>query len=124
MPNNKIAVIGDKDGVLAFKAIGVDVFDAKSYFDARETLKKLARDYSVIFITEDIAETIADTISRYKSRTYPAVIPIPSAKGPSGFGMRGLSRDVEKAIGSDILFGDSYSSTNSSQTNNSNHNKH
>ena len=25
---NKIAVIGDKDSVLAFKAVGADVFDA------------------------------------------------------------------------------------------------
>ncbi|MDR3186432.1 MAG: V-type ATP synthase subunit F [Christensenellaceae bacterium] len=104
MPNNKIAVIGDKDSVLAFKAIGVDVFNAKSYFDARETLIKLAREYSIIFVTEDIAETMTDTLARYKARPYPVVIPLPSVKGSSGFGMKGLSADVEKAIGSDILF--------------------
>ncbi|MDR0696031.1 MAG: V-type ATP synthase subunit F [Christensenellaceae bacterium] len=105
MPNDKIAVIGDKDGVLAFKAIGVDVFDAKNYFDARETLKKLARDYSIILITEDIAETIQDTIARYKNRPYPIILSIPTSNGSNGFGMQGLSIDVEKAIGSDILFG-------------------
>ena len=104
MPNNKIAVIGDKDSVLAFKALGVDVYDAKNTFAAQETLKKLARDYSVIFITEDIAESIADIVARYKTRAYPAVIPIPSAKGSTGFGMKGLSKDVEKALGADILF--------------------
>jgi len=104
MLNNKIAVIGDKDSVLAFKALGVDVFDARNPFDAQETLKKLARDYAVIFITEDIVEKIADVVARYKTRPYPAVIPIPSAKGTTGFGMRGLSKDVEKALGADILF--------------------
>lgn len=105
MPNNKIAVIGDKDSVLAFKALGVDVFDAKTSFDAKEILKKLAREYSVIFITEDIAEAIADIVARYKTRAYPAVIPIPSAKGATGFGIAGISKDVEKALGADILFG-------------------
>ncbi|MBO8424446.1 MAG: V-type ATP synthase subunit F [Firmicutes bacterium] len=106
MPNNKIAVIGDKDSVLAFRALGVDVFDARTDAEAEDRLKKLAREYSVIFITEDIAERISDIVARYKTRPYPAVIPIPSAQGSTGYGMRGLSKDVEKAIGSDILFGD------------------
>ncbi len=104
MLNNKIAVIGDKDSVLAFKALGVDVFDARNCFDAQETLKKLARAYAVIFITEDIFEQIADIAARYKTRAYPAVIPIPSAKGTTGLGMQGISKDVEKALGADILF--------------------
>ncbi|MDR0751596.1 MAG: V-type ATP synthase subunit F [Christensenellaceae bacterium] len=109
MPNERIAVIGDKDGVLAFKAIGIDVFDSKNFFDARETLKRLARDYSIILITEDIAESIADTVARYKARPYPIILPIPSVMGTTGFGMQGLSIAVEKAIGSDILFNGSSS---------------
>jgi V/A-type H+-transporting ATPase subunit F len=103
MRNNKIAVIGDKDSILAFKAIGVEAFPIKNYFDAAETLKKLARDYAVIFITEDIAENIIDIVNRYKTRPYPAVIPIPSASGSTGLGMRNISKNVEKAIGVDIL---------------------
>lgn len=104
LSNKKIAVIGDKDSILSFKAIGVDVFPAKNYFEAQDTLKKLARDYAVIFITEDIAENIPDVIKRYKTRPFPAVIPIPSAQGGTGFGMKAISSDVEKAIGADILF--------------------
>ncbi len=104
MPNNKIAVIGDKDSVLAFKALGVEVFGAKNFFDAQNTLKKLARDYSIILITEDIAEQLQDVIARYKVKPYPIVVPIPSSSGSTGFGMNGLSKNVEKAIGVDILF--------------------
>ena len=103
MLNNKIAVLGDKDIILAFKAVGADVFSASGYFEAAEKMKKLAREYAIIFVTEDIAEQIADDIARYKSRPYPAVIPIPGAGGSNGFGMKGISRDVEKAIGTDIL---------------------
>ncbi len=105
MRNNKIAVIGDKDSILAFKAVGADVFPVRNYFDAAETLKKLARTYAVIFITEEIAENVSEIIARYKTRPYPAVIPIPGAQGSNGFGMNGISRNVEKAIGTDILNG-------------------
>lgn len=103
MRNNKIAIIGDKDSILAFKAIGADVFPIKTYFDAVETLKKLAREYSLIFVTEDIAENISDIIKRYRSRPYPCVLPIPTAKGSTGFGMNNISKNVEKAVGVDIF---------------------
>lgn len=103
--NKKIAVIGDKDSVLAFKAIGVDVYPARNHFEAQDTLRKLARDYAVIFITEDLAEKVQNIIERYKARAFPAVIPIPTAQGSTGYGMKAISKDVEKAVGIDILFG-------------------
>jgi V/A-type H+-transporting ATPase subunit F len=104
MRKDKIAVIGDKDSVLAFKAIGVDVFAVYSDEDARETLRKQARNYKVIFITEDIAEKISDIVNRYKSTAYPIVLPIPGSQGTTGYGMNSIKKDVEKAIGVDILF--------------------
>lgn len=101
----KIAVIGDKDSILAFKAIGAETFTAENEFTANDILKKLSRgDYAVIFITEDIAVLAPDALKKLKTRAYPAVIPIPSATGSNGFGMAGLKKDVEKAIGVDILF--------------------
>ena len=105
MREDKIAVLGDKDSILAFKAIGIDVFPVNEDEQARETLKKLARKYSVIFITEDVAIKINDVVERYKSRAYPAVIPIPSSNGTNGYGMDQIHKNVEKAIGADILFG-------------------
>lgn len=103
MRNDKIAVIGDKDSILAFKAVGADVFPVQNEEDATETLKKAARSYPIIFITENIAEQIQEIVDRYKTRPYPAVIPIPGATGSTGYGMKGISENVEKAIGSDIL---------------------
>ena len=103
MRNDKIAVIGDKESVLAFKAVGADVFPVTDDENATETLKKAARSYPIIFITEDVAERIQEIVARYKTRAYPAVIPIPGAKGSTGYGMRGISENVEKAIGTDIL---------------------
>lgn len=102
---NGIAVVGDKDSVLAFKAIGIDAYPVDGEMEARSVVKELARKYSVIFITDAIAMQIESLLKRYKTRPYPVVVPIPSAEGNTGFGMSGIKSDVEKAIGSDIVFG-------------------
>ncbi len=106
MERSGIAVVGDKDSVLAFKAIGLDVFPVEGEMQARELIKQLARTYSVIFITDRTASKISSLLKRYKSRPYPVIVPIPTAEGNSGYGMKGIKSDVEKAIGSDILFND------------------
>lgn len=103
---SKLAVLGDKDSILAFKAIGAEVYTAQNVFEANEVLKRLSKEeYGVVFITEDIAALVEDTLKKLKTKALPVVIPIPSSSGSTGFGMSGIKKDVEKAIGADILFG-------------------
>ena len=103
----KIAVIGDRDSVLGFKALGVSTHFAYDAQRANSLIKRLAREkYAVIFITENLAETALETINRYKSRTIPAIIPIPSNQGSTGIGMKMLNDNVEKAVGVNILLND------------------
>ena len=46
----KIGVVGDKDSVLAFKALGVDVAPVVGADEARRAVDKMAmNDYAVIF---------------------------------------------------------------------------
>ena len=104
MYSDKLAVIGDKDIVLAFKAAGMDVFAAQSASEAEGVLKKHAKEYCVIFITEDLAAGIGETLEKYKRKAYPTLIPIPSSSGSTGLGMAGIKADVERAVGTDILF--------------------
>ena len=100
----KVAVIGDKDSVLAFKALGIEVFTVVGEDEARKTVDTIARkDYGVIFITEQIANLIPDTVERYDREIIPAVILIPSNQGTLNIGMNRIDRNVEKAIGSNIL---------------------
>lgn len=100
----KIAVIGDKDSVLSFKAVGVDVFVSYEKDHARATIDKLAKkDYGVIFVTEELAAKIPNTIDRYDARLVPAIILIPSNKGSLGIGMEKLNKNVEKAVGANIF---------------------
>lgn len=100
----KIAVVGDKDSVLAFKALGIEVFPVVEADEARKTIDRLAmNDYAVIFVTEQVAQTISDTIERYTNKTLPAVILIPSNQGSLNIGKQRISDNVEKAVGVNIL---------------------
>jgi V/A-type H+-transporting ATPase subunit F len=100
----KIGVVGDKDSVLAFKALGIDVFPVIEIEEARKTIDRLAmNDYAVIFVTEQVAENIQETIERYNKETLPAIILIPSNQGTLNIGMQRISVNVEKAVGVNIL---------------------
>ncbi len=101
----KMAVVGDRDSVLAFRAVGAETYPAADGAEAKARIIELMRrgDTAVIFVTEDVAVQIADTLEKLKKETYPVIIPIPTAAGGNGFGLAGIRRDVEKAIGSDIL---------------------
>jgi V/A-type H+-transporting ATPase subunit F len=99
-----IAVVGDKDSVLAFKALGIEVFPVFEVEEARKTIDRLAmKDYGVIFVTEHVAKDIEDTIERYSKQTLPAVILIPSNQGSLNIGIRRIRDNVEKAVGVNIL---------------------
>lgn len=100
----KVAVVGDKDSVLAFKALGVDVYPVIEASEARKVIDRLARDkYGIIFITEQAAQEIPETIDRYNRIMTPAVILIPSNQGTLDIGMQRIKDNVEKAVGSNIL---------------------
>lgn len=102
---NKIAVVGDKDSVSAFKSVGVEVFDATTPEQATKLVKQLSNgQYAVVLIAEDLAERITDVLDKAKKRPYPAIVPIPTSNQSNGFGMRGIKQDVEKAIGVDVIF--------------------
>ena len=100
----KIGVVGDKDSVLAFKALGIDVFPVVGADEARIAVDRLAKnDYAVIFVTEQVAQEIEETIERYTKQVLPAVILIPSNQGTLNIGMQKISDNVEKAVGVNIL---------------------
>ena len=101
----KIGVIGDRDSVLLFKVVGLDVFFEDEGDSANRTLHRLAREgYVTVFVTEKLFAACAETIEEFKGQAYPAIIPIPDQAGSRGVGEKMLRQNVEKAVGMDILF--------------------
>lgn len=102
----KIGVIGDKDSVLCFKAFGLDVYpctEADPEHNRKIVDHLVRQSYGIIFITEEIAHSIPETIDRYTKEILPAVILIPSSKGSTGIGLQRIRDNVEKAVGINIL---------------------
>ena len=100
----KIGVLGDKDSVLGFKALGLDVFPAESVEEARSILHELARGaYAIVYLTEQYAAHMQAEIARYKDELTPAIILIPGKEGSLGIGMANVKSAVERAVGADIL---------------------
>ena len=104
---NKIAVVGEKESVLGFKAVGFAVFETAAPQEAEETVRRLAKEgYGIIFITEQVLAPILPILNDYKDRRIPAIIPIPGRQGTMGLGMTSVRQSVERAVGADILFRD------------------
>lgn len=103
----KIAVMGDRDSVYGFAAIGMDVFPVAEPAHAGRQLRTLAESgYAVIYVTEALYEHLHREAEGYRGKPLPAVIPIPGISGNTGRGVSRVKKFVEQAVGSDILFGE------------------
>ena len=102
----KIAVMGARETVMGFKALGLDIFPVADAEDARGTLRRITRqgeDYAIIYIEEGVAKELSAEIDKFKDSPTPAIILIPGREGPLGLGQSALKAAVERAVGSDIL---------------------
>ena len=100
----KIAAVGDYASVLLFNALGITAVGADTPQDAeREITRLVAEGYAVIFVTEKTAAGVPEIIKKYRSQTFPALIPIPDKDGSDGSGLRAIRDNVEKAVGKNIF---------------------
>ncbi len=102
----KLAMVGDGDSITVFKAAGVATFAAGDETQARDILRRIARDYQVIFLVEELAKPLKEFLKRFDEQPYPVVVSIPSKKGSSGYGTEQMKSAMERALGVDILFND------------------
>ena len=99
-----MAILGEGDSVLAFKAGGVDAYYASDREQAKDILRKLGKEYAVIFITEGLAEQMDDLLKKFNQAPYPVILPIPSGNGSEGYARVKMKERMERALGVDILF--------------------
>ena len=101
-----MGAVGERDAVLCFKAIGMRVVPTTNADETAKALFKLTRqNVRVIFVTETAAQQAPEALERYKNRADVTIIPIPGSQGSTGYAMARVKANVEKAIGTDILFG-------------------
>lgn len=116
MSEYRIAIVGSRQSVQGFSLLGADVVPAETTADAIAALYRLKKHttpdekglerqtYAIVFVTEDLAGGIpAEDEKKLARGALPAIIPLPSHRGSTGYGMARLKRIVERAVGSDIL---------------------
>ena len=118
--NNKysIAIVGNKETILGFKALGLKTFNANTAEEATKVLFELKAAtsgtdsktedtqaaYAIIFITEDLALGISpDDYKKLSAKALPAIIPVPGSQGSTGYSLKRIGKMVEQAVGSDIM---------------------
>ena len=103
----KIAVLGDYASIYGFATLGLDTFPVSDAEEGEKTFRKLTGgEYAVIYVTESLAAEIDRDIQKVREQLMPSVILIPGVSGNTGAGINGVKQSVEKAVGSDILFGE------------------
>ncbi|HEX3021919.1 MAG TPA: V-type ATP synthase subunit F [Lachnospiraceae bacterium] len=102
----KIAVVGDRESILIFKAFGADIFavNEEETLENQKLMNRLASDgYAVILITEQTAMNLRDVLEHFSRDILPAIMIIPSVEGSQGLAEEIMRKNVEKAVGVDIL---------------------
>lgn len=99
----KIAVLGERDTVMGFKALGLDTFPVSEVDEAKTIFKKLthtSESYAIIYVEERLALELQQEIDKRKDLPIPAIILIPGRNGSLGIGQKALASAVERAVGS------------------------
>lgn len=100
----KVAVMGDRDSIYGFGAVGLDVYPVADEEQGKTVFRRLVHENcAVIYITEALAAQLEEEIKKYEKSPLPAVILIPGISGNTGKGMESVSRSVERAVGSNLL---------------------
>ena len=92
-----IAVIGDKESILPFRAFGMKTIEADELSEAQRAIASIKpEEISVVFVTEEIMQALE------KADIQPGInmVAIPGCRGSLGYGKTVLKKLIKKATGS------------------------
>lgn len=102
---SNIAVVGDKESILGFSAIGIDIYECYDAEEIKSTIQKLVdENYAIIYITENAEIKVSDFISKFQKQKTPAIVSIPQNTGNLKYGDTKIKEMVQKAVGIEINF--------------------
>lgn len=100
----RIGIMGEYESIAGFRALGLSARQVSDPKEAEEVLGQWAEEgYAVVFITEELAETMGARLAAWRLRYLPAVTVIPSARKEAWLGKEELRTAIRKATGIDMI---------------------
>ncbi len=105
MSEYRIAAIGEKDLIVGFRCLGVDLIPVQSKADTDVALRRILQepDLALVLITETAADLCLDMIPDLREKSLAVILIIPSHEGSRGISMTEMRRSIERAVGINIL---------------------
>ena len=92
---SRVAVLGQRDAVLGFKASGAVAFSADDPEEAKKRLAEILEgDFAVLFVTEEVADILKEELQPLYDKPKPVVTILPDARNSKGIGMGSCARGL------------------------------
>lgn len=102
---SNIALIGERKIIIGFSLLGLQLFPADNQEEAVKALRDCAQgNIKIVFITNELAQKIINDIEEYQKHSTMAICILPGRIEETALSMRLLRKNIEKAVGTDILF--------------------
>lgn len=102
---SKIAIIGEKNIIFGFSLVGIQIFPVEKSEEAIKILRECSKkEYTISFITNQIAAKILEEIEEIQKISTMTICILPSRTESTELSLNMLRKNVEKAVGTDILF--------------------
>jgi V/A-type H+-transporting ATPase subunit F len=99
----QIAVVGNRETVVAFQAAGLSVHPADAGPEAAARVEELVRaGFRVIFFTEELFPFLGEVLEKYRKRAVPCLVALPVSAGSQESVAR-LKEVVKRAVGADVF---------------------
>ena len=104
---SRAAIIGDRDLVSVFSALGFETLFVSDKQQVEQALRKAVdQKLSPVYILERWAEQVLKIIEELREKEAAVIVYIPDHKGTIGLGWQRVRESSIRAIGTDTIFGE------------------
>lgn len=103
MSGKPLAIVGKRETVMPFLVTGASVIYVKDGECAAAVEGLIREGTEIILFTEEFIEELSDILARYRTETFPCLIPIPAGQGVTNIAVERIRGVIKKAVGADIF---------------------
>ncbi|UCG91929.1 MAG: hypothetical protein JSV97_12845 [candidate division WOR-3 bacterium] len=103
MSGSALAIIGEKETIMPFLATGAKVVYVKKGESVKAVEDLIKEGVKIIFFTEEFINELHEVLAKYRTETFPCLIPIPTGRGKTKLAIERIRGVIKKAVGADVF---------------------